>query len=283
MRRAGLLLASLGLVADAAASPCGSDSSSDSDSSSSDSSSSDSDSSSSDYDSTPATPACIEHSDVVGYRECTPYGKWASRAKGAPVFVEIGMAHRQFRSPLSAETGTITHGAESFSYRMVGPRPEAKPAFETAAVVTARVGTGLGSGFFLAVEAELGGVLSPQATPEMTSEGVFGTPEVESTQVVALNGLGVFGFQHRLGPITLGGEAAAGVGSLHYQVHSSYHNCETDESIAVVTGLVEGRARASYAITPYFTLGATYGKSLIDDAWMAGVSLGWHNRAFGGL
>lgn len=270
-----VVLAVLGLTADAAASPCGSDSS---DSSSDSSSPSDSDDSS-----TPAAPACVESSDVVGYRECTKFGAWSNRARGTPVFVEIGLAQRQFRSPLAAETGSITHGSESFSYRMVGPRPEARPAFETAAVMTARVGTGLGNGFFLAFDAELGGVLSPQATPEMTSEGVFGRPDVESTQVVALNGLGVLGFQHRLGPVTLGGEAAAGIGSLHYGIHSSYHFCETDESIAVVTGLVEGRARASYAISPYVTLGATYGRSLVDDAWMAGVQIGWHNRAFGGL
>ena len=254
------------ISADAAASPCGD---SDSDSSSS--------SDSSDSDSTPAAPPCVDGSDIVGYRECTPYGAWSNRAKGAPVFVEIGLVQRQFRSPLGSETGSITHGSESFSYRMVGPRPA--EAMETAAVMSARVGTGLGGGFFLAFEAELGGVLSPQATPEMTSEGVFGRPQMEQAQVVALNGFGVLGFQHRLGPIILGGEAAAGVGSLHYGVRSSYHYCETEESIAVVTGLVEGRARASYAVSPYLTLGATYGRSLVDDGWMAGVLLGWHNRA----
>jgi hypothetical protein len=259
----------------AAGSTCGG-----SDSSSSSSSSSSYDSSSSSSYSTPSEPACVETTDIHGYRECKKFGAWSAGSSLPAFHLELGTAMRRFASPLGERTGTVTHGMESFQYRVIAP--EARAALDTAVVAQLRLGVGLRHGLFVAVEGEVGGVTDGRSEAEMMSAGERGAPDISASSVVLVGGLAVVGARTRIGALDLGLEAAGGAHAVVYGYQSHYLACETTTSITEVMPALEARARAALWATPYISLGVTAGKSLIDSAWIGGVSLGLTSRAFGG-
>jgi hypothetical protein len=46
--------------------------------------------------------------------------------------------------------------------------------------------------------------------------------------------------------------------------------------------VLEARARGSVWVTPFISVGATAGKSLVDEGTVAGMYMQWSTRAFGG-
>jgi len=210
------------------------------------------------------------------------FGVWHENLRMPVIILEVGTAVRQFASPLGERTSTVKHGDESFSYRVVGPMNGAQRALDVAVVAQIRLGVGLSHGVFVAVDAEIGGVAGGASTPEMTSSGALGSPDIAETSVVVLSGLGVAGIRGNVGHVNLGVEVAGGGRTLTYAYESHYHACEQTDSISASMPVLEGRARASYWVSPYVYVGATVGKSLIDESWMSGVVLGANSRAFGG-
>jgi hypothetical protein len=198
------------------------------------------------------------------------------------LIVELGFAVRQFASPLGERTGTITHADESFTYRVIGPRSEAKPAMDTAVVAQLRIGTALAHGFYVALDGEAGGVTEAAGSAEMTSTGAHGSLDFQQTAVTMMSGLGVAGLRLRLGNLHVAGEAAGGFRTLSYSYQSKYLACEQTTTLTDTSPVLEARARAAWWVTPFITVGATAGKSLIDDAWMGGLFVGGHTRTFGG-
>jgi hypothetical protein len=245
-----------------------------------DSSSSSSSSSSDSSSSAPSEPACVESSDVHGYRHCTQFGAWGRNARWPVLGVEVGTALRRFASPLGERTGTVTHGMESFQYRLIGP--QARAELDTAVVGQLRLGVGLRHGLYLGVEGEAGGVTDGRSDAEMMTTGERGAPELAASHVLLFGGLAVVGARTRVGALDLGLEAAGGAHLVVYGYESHYLACETSTSIVEVMPALEARARAALWATPFVSLGVTAGKSLIDNAWMGGVSLGFSSRAFGG-
>jgi hypothetical protein len=261
---------------------CGSDS--DGGSSSSSSSSSSSESSSSDTSSTVVvTPACVDDTDVVGFRHCKKFGAWARVMSWPHIFVEFGTNVRQFGSGLGARSGTVSHGDEHFAFRTVMTEP-ASAGQDTAVLSVTRIGMGIGGGAYAAAELELGGLTSPAAaTAEMMTSGAFGSPTVQQERGFAIGGLGVAGYSARLGFATLAVEGAAGVRSVQYHFASAYLDCAQSTSIVDTRGVVEARARAESWLGPWVSAGATVGTSVIARGdWMAGLYLGLHSRSFGG-
>lgn len=193
---------------------------------------------------------------------------------------ELGTTMRQFAAPAGAHVGTVTHGLESFRYRTINPR--APSALDTAVLGQLRIGVGLTRGFYVAIEGEAGGVTDGGADAEMMSTGERGAPEIMATHVAMFGGLAVAGARTRVGALDLGLEAAGGAHLLVYGYDSHYLACETSTSITETMPALEGRARAALWLTPFLSLGVTAGKSLIDRAWMGGVSFGFSSRAFGG-
>jgi hypothetical protein len=244
-----------------------------------DSSSSSSDSSDS-SSSTPSEPACVESTDIHGYRHCTQFGAWGRNAKWPTLHVEIGSAMRRFASPLGERIGTVTHGLEAFQYRVIAP--QAGAALDTAVVGQLRLGVELRHGLYLGVEGEAGGVTHGRADAEMMSAGERGAPELVASHVLLFGGLAVVGARTRIGALDLGLEAAGGAHLVVYGYESHYFACDTTTSITEVMPALEARARAAVWATPFLSLGVTAGKSLIDSAWIGGVSLGFTSRAFGG-
>jgi hypothetical protein len=132
-------------------------------------------------------------------------------------------------------------------------------AEDTATVATVRAGI-IHHGTWLAIEGELGGLANTVAGP--------GARIAEGTTTVA-SGVGVIGKRYRYGVLAVGAEAAAGVRTLSYQLESQ------------TEGILEGRGRADVWLTPYLSIGASYGRSFVDSGWLAGVNVNWNARPFG--
>lgn len=269
-----------------AGSSCGGGSSSDSSSSSSSSSSSDSDSGSGSDDivlaDSSSSPPCIDDTDVLGFRHCTKFGAWAKNMRFPRLFIEGGTMVRSFGSGLGDQTGSISHGLESFSYRVVMTGAEVHR--DVAVTTNLRIGFGIPHGFYGGIEGEIGGLVAPaSATAEMTSTGVFGSPNVQQQNGLVLGLAAVGGFRVNGGRGSLAIEGAGGLRSVRYTFASSYHECETDTTIVDNRSVVEARARAELWLSPWLTAGVTVGSNVVDQHdWMAGIYLGAHSRAFAG-
>lgn len=244
-------------------------------------------SSDSDSSSSASAPGCTDETDIVGYRHCTRFGAWATSNHRRTFILELGAAVRTFDSPLSSATGTVTHAAESFTYRTVAapsPSAPAQRASETAVVSTLRVGSATPRGFYLLAEGELGGLVRNSSRVEMTSTGTFGAPSIEPGGSLVTGVLGVAGVHGAAGDTTLGVEVAGGVRSITYQYESHYLSCQTSSSQTVSSPVLEVRARASRWISPFVNVGASAGASVIDrGAWVAGVHLGFATQAYSNL
>lgn len=70
---------------------------------------------------------------------------------------------------------------------------------------------------------------------------------------------------------------------MSYSFQSNYLACEQATSITAFAAIVEARARGELWLSPWLTAGVTLGTSVIEQrAWMGGLYLGVHTRAFGG-
>jgi hypothetical protein len=169
---------------------------------------------------------------------------------------------------------------DAFQYRVIGP--QARAQLDTAVVGQLRLGVGLRHGFYVGVEGEAGGVTDGRSDAEMMTPGERGAPELVASHVLLFGGLAVAGARTRIGALDLGLEAAGGAHLVVYGYESHYLACATTTSITEVMPALEARARAAVWATPFLSLGVTAGKSLVDSAWIGGVSLGFSSRAFGG-
>ena len=229
------------------------------------------------------TGGCIDDTDVLGYRHCTSFGAWGGNLRLPKLFVELGSSVRQFGSGLPRQQGSVTHGQESFSYRVVMPQSSSVP-IDTAATTTLRLGLISSHGFYAAFDSELGGLSSAaSAATEMMSTGTFGGPQLVQQGGLVMGAYGVAGVRGSLGRATLAVEGAGGVRSVRYHFDSTYHACESTSTIQDTRGVVEARARAEVWAGPWFTFGATVGANLAERGdWLAGLYLGLHSRAYAG-
>lgn len=235
---------------------------------------------------TQVTSGCAEASDVVGYRRCRPFGAWGSSTLRRPqITVEAGAMLRRFPSLLGGQMGSVTHGGETFAFRMVqSSTASVSRALDTAVLSTVRVSVGMRSGLYSGLELDLGGVTRPGATStEMMSTGVFGSPDVQQSGGFIVDSVGLVGLRGRTGFGTLGVEMAGGLRSVSYDFHSSYHGCEQMTGIMAFSPVAEARARGELWLSPWLSAGAMVGASVLQrNAWMGGLYLGVHSRAFGG-
>jgi len=229
-----------------------------------------------------AEPTCTDTSDVVGFRRCTKFATWSANL-GFPVLtIEGGALVRRFSSLLDQRTGTVRHGGESFSYRLA--QSVDRRAIDTAVMSTLRATVGLTRALYSGLEVDLGGLTGTgEVESQMMSTGVFGQPALQQRGGFVVDSLGIIGVRGGAGPGTLGVEFAGGLRVASYGVHSSYHDCETSGAVTALEGVAEARARGELWLGPWITAGAVIGASVIErSAWMAGVYVGVHSRAFGG-
>ena len=248
--------------------------------------------SSSDSSGESSQSGCTDSTDVVGYRHCTRFGSWA-RQRGPLAFLEVGTAVRTFVSPLGESTGTISHDAETFTYRAIGTPsrtrdpsspspPSSSSSSDSAVLLTIRAGVGLSHGFYVAAEGELGGLVRNSSRVEMTSTGTFGAPTIEATGGSVIGGLAIAGVRGEVGSGSLGVEVAAGGRSIMYTYESHYLACQTGDIKYAGSSVFEARVRATHWVSPFVNVGATAGASVIDrGSWVLGLHVGIVSRAYG--
>lgn len=226
---------------------------------------------------------CVDTVDIVGYRECTQFGQWANNLRLPRLFVQLGTAMRRGPSLAGGRTGHLEHEGESFTYRTIEP-PAGGLGEDLSLVTTARLGVGLPAGLYVAVEVEVGPLVGvAAASPQMTTVGALGTPTIEQRRGFVANASAIAGVAAKLASGLVGVEAAGGARSVHYTYDSQYLACETTSTIRASAPIAEVRARGEYWLGPFVTVGATVGASLVErGAWVGGVHLGFHSRAFAG-
>jgi hypothetical protein len=226
--------------------------------------------------------ACANDSDVVGLRRCTRFAAWAKGLEVPQLIIEGGALVRRFPSLLGGQTGSVTHGVESFRYRMI--QPAGARRFDSALLSSLRASVGLSRAVYAGLEVDLGRVRPPDAaTAEMASAGVFGSPDLQPGHGLLVDSLGVVGVRAATGFGSVGVELAGGLRAVSYRFHSSYHDCQESTSIDALAAVAEARARGELWLTPWLTAGVTLGTSVLErNAWMGGLYLGVHSRAFGG-
>jgi len=227
-------------------------------------------------------PACTDKSDVVGVRRCTPFAAWATNLGIPRIVVEGGVIVRQFESLLDRQAGSVTHGTESFAYRVLTP-PRTR-LLDTAVLSTLRAGVGLPYGLYAAAETDLGGLTRPaHVATEMLSTGSFGSPDLQQERGFLVDSLAAIGVRGELHGGEIAIELAGGVRAASYSFESSYHGCLQATSVTAVAPIAEARVRGELWVSPWLTAGLTAGTSVIEPhAWMGGLYLGVHTRAFGG-
>jgi hypothetical protein len=228
--------------------------------------------------------SCKDDSAVVGFRPCTSFGDWGGHLEAPHVAFEAGVIVRQFDSLLDGQTGTVSHGSESFTFRTVMPVGSTRRSLDTAVLSTMRASFDATHGLYSAVEFDLGGLTQPgRASMEMMSTGAFGAPDLSQRGGLIVDSLAAVGFRGQTHAGSLGIEMAGGMRAVSYHFHSSYHDCEQMTTLTAFGAIAEARARGELWLSPWVTAGATIGTSVIENhTWMGGVYLGFHTRAFGG-
>lgn len=226
--------------------------------------------------------ACTESTDIEGYRECARFGTWGFALQMPRITIETGMAVRRFANNLGGASGSVTHGDERFTYRVV--MPGRREALDTTVSWTAR-GTVGSRHLYAGLEVELGGVTDTAAAgTQMESVGAFGNPTLTQDSGIAFGAYGVAGARMSSTRGALAAELASGVRTISYQFASTYHDCQQTSMIDDTRGVVEARVRGELWVSPWLSVGATVGSSMIArDDWMAGVYMSAHSRAYGGL
>jgi hypothetical protein len=228
-------------------------------------------------------PDCAAHGDVVGFPRCTRFGEWGMNPAIPPILVEAGVVIRQFASLLDGQLGRVQHGDEVFAYRASVATRGAQ--LDTAVLSTIRAGVGLPHGFYAAAEVDLGGLTQVgAATTEMMSTGTLGTPALQQDRGFVVDSLGTIGLHGTSHTGGLGVELSGGLRAVSYSFESHYVSCVQSTSITAYAPIAEARVRGELWVTPWLTAGVTAGTSVIaQHAWMGGLYLGVHTRAFGGL
>ena len=122
-----------------------------------------------------------------------------------------------------------------------------------------RVGFVLTRGFYTAFDFELGDVSDAR-------------PSRPDAHAVVVDGLVSLGLRGGLGPFVLRGELAGGA----MAASSTTRDLPTEL-------MLEARGRADFWLSPWVTVGAAVGASLIREGdWMTGIYLGFHTWSFGG-
>ena len=202
----------------------------------------------------------------------------------APLHIELQTGVRSFASLLrQPATGTVDHEGEQFSYRMSEPATAASAPTDTALVGQVRASVGMRFGLYAGGEAELGVVANSHAAAEtVSSDDVGRRPDIARSSVTTWGGAALLGISERLGPLTGSLESAAGFRAVSYSVRSVYGACISGNTTTLAEPILEGRVRAAAWVTPHVAVGGTYGKSLVDDAWLAGAYVDFTSRRFGG-
>lgn len=208
------------------------------------------------------------------------FGAWSNNLRLPRFLVESGTFVRASPSLAIDRGGVVAHAGQSFAYRVGAPAGARRT--DLAVVGASRIGASLPHRLYLAAELEFGGAVAPAPTRVAVDAG---GPTLAAEHALVVAGDAVVGMRHRIGAGVLSFELAGGIRELRYPYRTTYANVPTADTtwITALAPVVEPRVRGELWATPWLTAGATVGASVIErDSWMAGVFLGFHQRAFAG-
>ena len=239
-------------------------------------------------------PPCHDDTDVLGYRQCAPFAAWSANPRTPPIFIETGVIMRRFSSLLDGQISNVSHGDQILtssrptSFRATSGRSPgggtAGSTFDTAVLSTVRVGASLSHGLFTALEVDLGGITREGATSaEAIAAGAVGAPDLKQEGGVIVDSLATVGVRGTSSFGSLGVELAGGVRTVSYSFDSQFATFSQSSTITAVAAVAEARVRGELWLGPWVSAGVEVGTSVLEkDAWMGGVYLGVHTRAFSG-
>ncbi len=239
-------------------------------------------SSSDDGSSSSSAPACIDTTDVHGYRACTGFGAWRARRIG----VAVELAAISSRVDLSGieAGGDISHSdGTGYRYRVVGEDLGGQGVAHGVALRTLVHGRLLYAG----VEASVAAVATSGAERMITDDGALLAPRVTgASTTLAVVGSRRFADQ-LLGPaaprrLSLGAELGGGVRLTAVKAESVKGSCITVDHTLHGEAVLEARARADLWLSPHLALGLWGGTDLLARTPSAGLVLSSHLRAFDG-
>jgi hypothetical protein len=188
---------------------------------------------------------CTDVSDVVGYRTCDEFGSWSEPTRGQQILVAVGARLRHVVIP-----------PFGVAARSATPTSDTGDDLVTTAIRVA----GAEHGFYLGLELELGDVLH-----HTYPYGAF------------VQGDAVAGGNLTLGAFDAGAELAVAGRNVERIVDFEHLPEATYRAF-----VLEARAHADAWLTPWLTVGIELGAGLLERSeWLAGVTAGFHSRAFG--
>lgn len=201
--------------------------------------------------------ACLDDDDVVGYRTCPRYAPWGLGLEHPYMFVDIGVNIRQLPRR-AVPSGRI---------------PASAAARATSSPLPTDAGTDLSLTFQERINIAVSRVMYLGFELELGDLGLSTSSEPGGRQVV-VGGLGVAGLHGDIRLGVVGIELLAGGRMVDTELETEW--------VSDGEAVLEARVRADLWLGPWFTVGGSLGKSLLDGReWMAGLYLGVHTRSFG--
>lgn len=194
---------------------------------------------------------CPVDDGIVGYRPCPGYGAWGTALEGPYVFVRLGFNVRHLpRTPMASPAASSARTTMPVSAVEAGS-DASYTMLEQISMATSRL-------TYVGLEMEL------SQTTEHPAPGAR-TFDAGGSIVGGLHGGSKW--------LNIGAELAAG-GRFVNDHRTAYE---------VGEGVLEARARVDLSLSPWFTIGADAGVSLLDrNEWFTGLCLGIHSYSYGG-
>jgi hypothetical protein len=237
----------------------------------------------------PAPRVCHDDTDVLGYRKCAPFAAWSSSPRTPPIFIETGVIVRRFKTLLDGQISSVTHGDQILSaFRASSGRTSTgaitPAAFDSAVMSTVRVGASLPHGLFTALEIDVGGITREgSSNAQDIASGVLSAPTIQQDGGVIVDSLATVGLRGTSSFGALGVEFAGGVRTVSYSFDSQFPSFAQSSTLTAIAPVAEARVRGELWLGPWISAGVEVGTSVLEkNAWMGGVYLGVHTRAFSG-
>lgn len=205
--------------------------------------------------------ACQETDPVVGYQSCSRFGSWGLLARMPALTLEAGGLFHRFR-----ETDLVDRSSGTVAARTLSPSGSSL----TASGVQFRLTLSPFGPFYVAAESDWGLV---GASEIRDASGAPYEPGIGGYFAMR----GVVGVRSRATSSTTAGVEVAG----GWRMTTWGTPNENTGTIGAAGADVQVRARGEYWMSPWLTLNATVGTSVLARGdWMATLSVGIHARAF---
>jgi hypothetical protein len=226
-----------------------------------------------------STPACVDTTDVHGYRECTDFGAW--RARRSAVAIEIGLVASAVDISGLTASGAIDHDGSMYTYRVVGEDLGGRVAAQGLALRTLLHGRTWYGGF----ESSFARLSAEERVETMEPRTTLTTRALGSSTALVVVGNRLWldrTFDRAFSPVSLAAEVAGGVRLTSIEAESETGVCITTDRTIHGSPVVEARLRADWWISPSASLGAWSGTDLIARTPSIGLMYSSHLRAFDG-